>query len=264
MKTTVVISNYNYAKFVRSAIDSCLQQSVPCDIIVVDDASTDGSWEVISSYVSLGVRAVKLKQNSGGNARGKNVGICLAKSPYVTCLDADDMLLPSSIAARRKHLPDFDFVNGRAFRQKSTKKYSSILRQITPKLDMCQFPERSKKLLKEGPRWAFAIEASTVLAKKELYEKFGLYDEEMRWTIDREMWHRWLSHGVTNKVLEEYVSIYRHHPNQVTHDRSRKDPKKCSAMLSERIKSRKEITAENTLLMCHYDPESFIDQLLEP
>lgn len=262
-KVSVVISNYNYGRFVSSAIESCLAQTHPCSVIVVDDASSDDSWDVIQGYVKDGVMAVRLKKNSGGNARGKNVGICLSKTPYITCLDADDLLLPNSIEIRTQYIDQYDFVHGWALSVKSTESYKNILSKEVLRLRNFTLPGRAKKLLLEqpGPRWAFAVEASTVLSNRSLYERFGLYDEEMRWTIDREMRWRWLYHGATKKMLKKYVSIYRRHKNQLTADRSRKDPKLCAKMLKQRIELRETITAENTLLMSNYDVDSFIDRV---
>lgn len=256
---TVVISNYNYERFVRSAIESCLDQTVPCKIIVVDDASTDGSWKVITSFKKDGITAVRLSLNSGGNARGKNVGICLSDTPYVTCLDSDDMLLPTSLELRLPYSSNADFVHGWAHMVKTQHDYKTLIKMKLPKFS---FNAKARKLMKEEePRWTFAIEASTVLASRRLYERFGLYDEEMKWTIDREMWYRWLSHGVKKHMIPHYVSLYRRHPGQLTQDRTKKDPKKSTKMLSERMKLRKTITPENTILMENYDYQSFIDKV---
>lgn len=261
MKTTIVISNYNYGRFLGSAIDSCLAQTCPCDIIVVDDASTDDSWKVASGYVQDGVKIVRLKNNSGGNARGKNVGICLSSTPYITCLDSDDMLLPSSIENRLAFAPDYDFVHGWAQRIWTLENYQTILT-----LDLLSRPfvfrDRAKKRMNEQVQWTFVIDASTVLTSRTMYEKFGLYDEEMRWTIDREMWWRWLSHSATRHVLKEYVSVYRKHEDQVTRDRSRKNPNKCGKLFRMKRELRKNITAENTLMMGQYDYYEFIGEIL--
>lgn len=257
---TVVISNYNYARFVTSCIESCLDQTVSCDILVIDDASTDNSWEVIGKYRDQGVKSVRLKTNSKGNARGKNVGICLSSTKYITCLDADDMLLPKSLELRMPFPDDIDFVHGWAHMVKSTASYKKLLRTNPPPKFI--FNEKAKKLRKQAePRWTFAVEASTVLAPKRIYEEFGLYDEEMRWTIDREMWHRWLVHGARKKVVPQYVSFYRRHPGQLTQDIAKKNPKKTTAMLSQRMKMRETITPENTILMDGYDYQSFIDEV---
>jgi len=263
MDVTVVISNFNYSNYVSSAIESCLDQSYPCSIIVVDDASTDNSWDIIRGYVQDGVKAVRLAKNSNGNARGKNIGISLSKTPYITCLDADDMLLPDSIKDRIPFPPDIDFVHGWSIFLKSTDHYAGILSSTNVLSRKFRYNERQKKLQKEEEvRWTWAIEASTVLAHRSLYERFGLYDEEMRWSIDREMWWRWLSHGAKKSVLPKFVSIYRRHEDQLTQDRKRKDPKLCSRMLKDRQSSRKNISKKNTILMDNYNIDKYIEEIL--
>lgn len=263
---TVVISNYNYGKYVGAAIESCADQTQFCKIIVVDDASTDDSWKIIKSYVDdCLVTAVRLKQNSGGNARGKNVGICLSRTPYVQCLDADDMLLPESLEDRHDALcaEDADFSHGWSYRINTRANIRCLLKKRPELLETgYALNKRQKKLSKEAPeRWTWAIEASTVLARRSLYDRFGLYDEEMRWKIDREMWWRWLSHGVTKSTVMKYVSVYRKHDEQVTRDRSRKNPEKCTQLLIDRKTSRKNIGPENTLLIPQYDYQQYIDEI---
>ena len=122
--------------------------------------------------------------------------------------------------------------------------------------------QRAQKRMNEQVQWTFAIDASTVLAGRSMYEKFGLYDEEMRWTIDREMWWRWLSHDATRYVLKEYVSIYRKHDGQVTRDRTRKNPQKCGKLFRAKRELRKNITPENTLMIDQYNYQEFIGDML--
>ncbi len=75
------------------------------------------------------------------------------------------------------------------------------------------------------------------------------------------MWHRWLIHGARKKVIPQYVSFYRRHAGQLTQDKTKKNPKKSTAMLSQRMEMRKTITPENTILMDGYDYQSFIDEV---
>jgi glycosyltransferase involved in cell wall biosynthesis len=90
MSVSIVINNYNYARFLGEAIRSALEQSVPAlEVIVVDDGSTDHSREVIESF---GDRIVAIFQNNGGQAAAFNSGIMAAKGEWVWLLDADDSL----------------------------------------------------------------------------------------------------------------------------------------------------------------------------
>lgn len=88
---SVVIANYNYEKFVGAAIESLLSQDVPVQIIVVDDASTDNSVEVIKAYADR-VTTVFLEDNRGQGG-GLNAGFEYATGTLVMFLDADDFLV---------------------------------------------------------------------------------------------------------------------------------------------------------------------------
>jgi hypothetical protein len=86
---TIVIPCYNKAATVGRAIDSALQQTYPCDVIVVDDGSTDDSWAEIQKRGGL-----HLRTDNQGVSAARNLGIEKATSDYVACLDADDALDP--------------------------------------------------------------------------------------------------------------------------------------------------------------------------
>lgn len=89
---TVVITNYNYGRYVGHAIDSCLQQTLPPDrVIVVDDGSTDESAAVLDAYRDVPSVTV-VHQNNQGVAAARNRGIAAAETEHIICLDADDML----------------------------------------------------------------------------------------------------------------------------------------------------------------------------
>jgi len=265
---TVVISNYNYHDYVGSAIESCLDQTVPCRIIVVDDASTDSSWKIIKKYAGENIQLVRLNKNSEGNARGKNVGISLADTPYITCLDSDDMLLPNSLQDRMKFLDEFDFVHGWAIHLATSLSYENLIAQhVVANSPPNGFPNVQNKIANiksrgEGICWLQGIEASTVLCRSDMYDRFGLYDEEMKWKIDREMWWRWIFHGASRKYLESYVSIYRKHPKSITHRPHVKKPKLRGKMMKERRKIRETLTPENTLFPSNYDANAHIEEII--
>lgn len=91
---TIAICNYNYERFLADAIDSALAQDYPATkVLVVDDGSTDGSREIITSYGSR-VRAV-LKPN-GGQVSAYNRALEEVDTEYVILLDADDLLYPNA------------------------------------------------------------------------------------------------------------------------------------------------------------------------
>src|SRR5262245_16427358 len=95
MLASVIISNFNYARYVANAIDSALAQTYPClEVIVVDDGSTDESREVIASY---GARIQALCKENGGQASALNAGFQVSRGEVVIFLDADDTLLAQAV-----------------------------------------------------------------------------------------------------------------------------------------------------------------------
>jgi glycosyltransferase involved in cell wall biosynthesis len=92
---SVIIPNYNYAKFVREAIDSALSQTYGnIEVIVVDDGSEDDSREILRSY-STKIKAVY--QKNAGVSAARNNGVSVSAGKYVAFLDADDVWLPEKI-----------------------------------------------------------------------------------------------------------------------------------------------------------------------
>lgn len=93
---SVIVLNFNYANYLRQAIDSALAQTHRAvEVIVVDDASTDDSRAVIASY---GERIVPcLRARNGGMSAGANSGFALARGDFVLFLDADDYLHPDAL-----------------------------------------------------------------------------------------------------------------------------------------------------------------------
>jgi glycosyltransferase involved in cell wall biosynthesis len=92
---SIIVDNFNYARFIRAAIDSALSQTYSnIEVVVVDDGSTDDSREIISSY---GARVLGVFKPNGGHASAFNAGFRASHGTIVMFLDADDVLLPSAV-----------------------------------------------------------------------------------------------------------------------------------------------------------------------
>jgi glycosyltransferase involved in cell wall biosynthesis len=90
---SIVIVNYNNERFLAAAIDSALNQNHPlCEVIVVDDCSTDNSRAAIARYGDR-IKSV-LRETNGHHIAALNSGWPLACHPILFFLDSDDLLLP--------------------------------------------------------------------------------------------------------------------------------------------------------------------------
>lgn len=94
----IIIPVYNRQALVREAIASALAATsdVPVEIIVVDDASTDGTWDVLRAYNDPRIRCFRMDANSGQSA-ARNRGLDLARGTFVKFLDSDDILTPGHL-----------------------------------------------------------------------------------------------------------------------------------------------------------------------
>jgi len=96
-RLSVIVTNYNYARYLPVAIESVLQQDANIELIVVDDGSTDESRSIIAAYGDR-LKPILLDSNVGQGG-GFNAGYAAAQGDLIMFLDADDFMLPG--AARR-------------------------------------------------------------------------------------------------------------------------------------------------------------------
>ncbi|WP_190234424.1 glycosyltransferase family 2 protein [Mesorhizobium sp. M4A.F.Ca.ET.050.02.1.1] len=97
MPVSIIIPNYNYARFLERSVDSALgQDHGDVEVIVVDDRSSDGSAVVIESYGDR-IRAC-LRPRNGGHAAAFNTGFAASSGRIVLFLDADDYLYPDAVS----------------------------------------------------------------------------------------------------------------------------------------------------------------------
>jgi Glycosyl transferase family 2 len=93
---SILINNYNYERFVGDAIESALAQSwARCEVVVVDDGSTDNSRDVIFRF---GTRIQTIFQRNGGQASAFNTGFKHSRGDIICFLDSDDVFLPNKVA----------------------------------------------------------------------------------------------------------------------------------------------------------------------
>jgi glycosyltransferase involved in cell wall biosynthesis len=92
---SVIIDNYNYGRFLGTAIDSALNQTYRnIEVIVVDDGSTDHSRAVMTSYAD---KIVPVFKQNGGQASAFNAGFEVSRGDLICFLDADDIMLPTRV-----------------------------------------------------------------------------------------------------------------------------------------------------------------------
>ncbi|OPY74067.1 MAG: UDP-Glc:alpha-D-GlcNAc-diphosphoundecaprenol beta-1,3-glucosyltransferase WfgD [Syntrophorhabdus sp. PtaU1.Bin050] len=174
---SIVITTFNRRSFLREAVLSVLTQDYrDKEIIVVDDGSTDNSFEEVRG---LDVRYV-WKRN-GGISSARNMGIAVSKGDYLAFLDVDDLWKKGKLSEQMgrmvensnpvSYTDEIWIRNGKWFNQRQRhKKYSGyIFEQCLP---LC------------------IISPSSVVVKKEVFDDVGFFDESLPVCEDYDMWLR--------------------------------------------------------------------------
>ena len=206
-KISVITTLYNYSDYIIDCINSFLSQDFKdSEMIIVDDNSMDNPYGVVKKYISNRVKYIKLDKNMG-YSHAKNVGIKAANSNILVMLDADDMVTKNGISLRYKKIEQgFDFAHGPVL--DFTKKDGKI------RMKESRLWKKWKKSRQDASCYKL-IHAQSVMLKKNIHKKIGLYDESLRSKSDREMWARILYHNFKMSYVEDYVSFYRRHSKQM-------------------------------------------------
>ena len=124
---SIVTPVYNSEKFISETIDSIQNQTYKhWELILVDDCSSDNSYDIISEYIKYDkrIRYIKLEKNSGA-AVSRNTGIKNARGRFIAFLDSDDIWLPEKLEKQLKYMLDkkigFTFTSYRYMKEDGTK-----------------------------------------------------------------------------------------------------------------------------------------------
>mgnify|MGYP001272038348 CR=1 FL=1 len=121
---TVYITNYNYENFLKKSIESVINQSYKnINLIIVDDASTDNSIEILNKFKYFKGVTLILNKKRIGHVKSSNKAIKLAKGKYILRLDADDYLKKNALYKMLKLIkknsrvkmvfPNFNWINSK-------------------------------------------------------------------------------------------------------------------------------------------------------
>jgi hypothetical protein len=208
---TVIIPARDAGATIAEALDSVLDQDgIDAEVVVVDDGSRDTTAEIVTGVArALGGERVRLARHPGGVncgvAASRNLGLALARAPVAAFLDADDRLLPGSLAARLEVLrahpavalvygsvrPDAPGLLAGAFHGRGTPGRPATL---------------STWLLFENP-----IPTSTVMVRRSAVPK-SPFPQGLHHQI--EDWAAWLAIGVRGQAffIERELAVYRRTP----------------------------------------------------
>ena len=104
---TVILPCYNASKSIADSITSITNQTfTDWELIVVDDASTDRSVQIVKNFQDTRIKLIQL-ENNGGYPVAMNAGIAVSQGKYIARMDADDICLPQRLEEQLKALQQF-------------------------------------------------------------------------------------------------------------------------------------------------------------
>ena len=222
---SVIVPNYNHARFLRRRIDSILAQTFQdFELILLDDCSTDDSRSILSSYASdPRVRVEFNEANSGSTFKQWNKGVRLARGEYVWIAESDDYAdehLLERLVAVLDADPQVVFVNCRSWRVYADDRVDSYADSGLVHLDPDKWTNDFNADGHEECRNYFVhlnpvFNASSVLFRKAVYERVGGADEALRFCGD---WKLWAAMALKGRVAHvgEALNYYRVHSATVT------------------------------------------------
>ena len=180
----VIIPTYNRAGFLKSALSSVLNQSFGYfQILVVDDCSEDNTEEVVRGFKDDKIIYIRHSINKGEGG-SRNTGLRNANARYIAFLDDDDEWLPNKLELQVKLLdsspPEVGCV------------YTGFLMvdKLTGRVLSERIPRKRGYVYGDMVMENVVGTSSTVLVKRECFEKVGVYDEGIPWGLDYDMWIR--------------------------------------------------------------------------
>ncbi|TAK13057.1 MAG: glycosyltransferase family 2 protein [Anaerolineae bacterium] len=201
---TVLMSVYNSAATVGATVESILAQTfADFEFLIVDDASTDESAQVLAGYDDPRLRIVRNERNLGLTA-SLNRGLEMAQGTFIARMDADDVSRPRRLAKQVAYLnanPDVGMVG-------------SWVQTIGERNEVWRYPTRHEDIRAEMLFNAVHVH-STVMLRREVLEKHNLhYDERLLRAQDYDLWAR-LGKVTRLANLPETLVEYHLHKGQV-------------------------------------------------
>lgn len=173
---SVVIPTYNNEKYIETAIESVFIQNMSTEIIVVDDCSTDQTYQVIKKYLKRpNFHYIKNAQNSGV-AFSRNRGVSYASGEYIAFLDADDWWTPGKLKVQLDLIEKRNAVlctTGRELMNSN----GTFSHRIIPVPETITF----KDLLKHNCINCSSVVVKTSVAKEFPMEKDYLHEDYLTW-----------------------------------------------------------------------------------
>jgi glycosyltransferase involved in cell wall biosynthesis len=222
-KVSVILPSYNYAQYLDERIQSILNQTYQdFELIIVDDASTDNSVEVINQYTSdPRVKTQFFSDNSGSPYKRWNDGSELATGEYILFAGADDSChstLLEKLIEKLDHNPTVGIAFSQSWEINSQGQRLRVMTQCTDDVNKDHWLQDYVNSGKDECRYLMIKNtipnASAVMLRRQIFETAGKFDEKLRLVADWMLWAKMLLISDVAYVAEP-LNYFRRHKKTV-------------------------------------------------
>lgn len=196
-----IVPTYNGERYLSEALDSVLAQTHrPLELIVADDGSTDGTARVAKSY---GERVRFVSQANAGPAAARNLGVRSAEGEFVAFLDQDDLWRPEKLVRQLERFtarPELDI------------SVTHVQRFWISELGDQAEQFRDHRLARPLPGYI----TGTLLARRALFDRVGLFDLGLRYGDAMEWFLRATECGAVSELLPDVLLLHRMHARNLS------------------------------------------------
>ena len=208
---SILMPAFNYARFLREAVDSVLAQSDPdWELVVIDDASTDETWDILQSYADPRIRSSRAERNRG-LAATVNEALRRSTGDVIGVLNSDDRYRPDYLARLRGAFAEHPGIDVYGT-------YISVIDSEGVPRDNQDVGSANQRLdLNDPANWVWQNHlCGASLARRRVFEQIGDFDEDLATTLDWDFWVRALAAGHRFAVLPEELFEWRVHGDNMT------------------------------------------------
>ncbi len=216
-KVSVILPTYNQERYISAAIESVLHQTYQdFEIIVVNDASSDGTIDCVQSYKDSPIQLYSLKQNQGESA-ATNFGIQKAQGEWIAILHSDDVFALDKLEKQINFTQENPNVSAVLSQVK-------VIDEIGQPLPFGTHP--LQRIFSQSNRTRFqwlnhfftkdnCLCQTSAMIRRQCYEKIGVYDLRFRQIPDFDFWVRFCLHYELH-ILSEPLIYYRVHDSNIS------------------------------------------------
>lgn len=206
-KISVIMSVYNGEKYLSPAVESILNQTYrDFEFIIINDGSVDKTQDILEEFQKQDNRIKIVSRTNKGLVYSLNEGVSLARGEYIVRMDADDVSAPERLQKQLEYVQRHDLV--------VCGTWAEEINTLGNKIKELKYPPSTEKIkfytLLHNP-----FIHSSVMFRKDVFEKVGGYRAFFKHIEDYEFWTRIVFKYKTGNITEPLLK-YRIHEEQIT------------------------------------------------